>query len=369
MDQAVATTIEVPAVHQAETDASAHLAEGTIVPAITGQLELTLANAEYLLNYAIEAGIEVDPDTIQRIIEAKRVGHAIWDSPDAGAMISAVTKLAGKLLPVTAETLRACRDDANDAISDYKRIVIWLASFIIPLSMISFIYTAISNSITADVNKANDLAVTLHQQLDPLAPTATSQSVLLGVVSEMQVFASTMRAIYSRSGQLSFFVGYTAYDPYAHDKPSETYGSMQLPPEGFKTIGEMQSTLNKLTGLYQKVRDYANDAQDRTRAIWGAFGACILPVLYALLGACAYVLRAFTEQTEKRTFAPSYATPARFIIAGIGGGVIGLFNNFMVDQGLTLSPLALAFLIGYAADIFFSLLAGTMQNLRGNKPR
>ena len=35
----------------------------------------------------------------------------------------------------------------------------------------------------------------------------------------------------------------------------------------------------------------------------GALSACILPVLYALLGACAYVLRTFTEQTDKRTFA------------------------------------------------------------------
>ena len=102
------------------------------------QLELALKNAEYLLSYAVEAGIEIDPDIPQRIIAARRQGEAIWDGPDAGALISAITKLAAKLHPVTAETLRACREESHGAIRGYKRIALWLASIIIPLSMISF---------------------------------------------------------------------------------------------------------------------------------------------------------------------------------------------------------------------------------------
>jgi len=78
--------------------------------------------------------------------------------------------------------------------------------------------------------------------------------------------------------------------------------------------------------------------------------------------------RCFTQQVEARTFAPSYPTPARFIIAAIGGGVVGLFNNFSIGQGLSLLPLAIAFLVGYAANLFFSFLEGSMQNLKG-KPR
>ena len=54
--------------------------------------------------------------------------------------------------------------------------------------------------------------------------------------------------------------------------------------------------------------------------------------------------------------------PARFYISGIGGGVIGLFNNIF-GQNISVSPLALAFLVGYAADMFLSLLDATTQNL------
>ena len=43
--------------------------------------------------------------------------------------------------------------------------------------------------------------------------------------------------------------------------------------------------------------------------------------------------------------------------------MVGLFNNFTVGQGASLPPLAVAFLVGYAADVFFSFLEGSMQNL------
>ena len=131
----------------------------------------------------------------------------------------------------------------------------------------------------------------------------------------------------------------------------------------------LHNELDELTNSYQYIRAYAIRVGDEASLIWGAVGNFMLPPLYALLGACAAVLRAFTQQLGARTFAPSYATPARFVIAAIGGGAVGLFNNFLVGQNLSLSPFALAFLVGYAADIFFSFLEGATQNLAKVKPR
>jgi hypothetical protein len=376
-----AGSVVVPTLLGRQTDADGGPAAGKAsttaasAPQTSDQLELALKNAEYLLSYAVEAAIEVEPDVAQRIISARRVGEAVWDGPEAGALVAAITKLAAKLHPVTAETLRACREEARDAINSCKRIVYWLAAFIIPLSMISFIYTGISNSITADVKTANDLAVTLHTQLDTWAPAAGTQSPPTGSLSQLQQFAVTIRAIYGHGRQLNWFVLNICWDPYAgksaDNKPADnSYADMQIkvdPP--LTTIAAMQKEADRLTKVYQDVRLFATNVQDATAIVWGAVSTCILPVLYALLGACAYVLRVFSQQTEARTFAPSYATPARFIIAAIGGGVVGLFSNFTIGQGISLSPLAMAFLIGYAADIFFSFLEGAMQNLRPSKAR
>jgi hypothetical protein len=62
---------------------------------------------------------------------------------------------------------------------------------------------------------------------------------------------------------------------------------------------------------------------------------------------------------------------ARFLIAGIGGLVVGLFGNFGAGHGATLPPLAIAFLVGYAVDVFFTFLEGLSQTFsrsRGEAP-
>jgi len=157
------------------------------------QLDQILEEGKYLLHFAVEAGMEVEPHVAAHIIEGARRGPLVWDSPQAGELVAAISKLAAKLHPVTAETLRACREDADDAIRGYKKIVYWLAGLIVPLSMISFIYTSLSNTITAQLKIANDLAVALHQEVDSSA-TSSTQGPLPGSVTQLQQFAVAMRA-------------------------------------------------------------------------------------------------------------------------------------------------------------------------------
>ena len=84
-------------------------------------------------------------------------------------------------------------------------------------------------------------------------------------------------------------------------------------------------------------------------------------MLYAVLGACAYLIRSFEEQIKTRTFTGMDKPTARFLIAGIGALVVGLFGDFGVGHGASLPPLAIAFMVGYAADVFFSFLDGLLQ--------
>jgi len=58
---------------------------------------------------------------------------------------------------------------------------------------------------------------------------------------------------------------------------------------------------------------------------------------------------------------------ARFVIAAIAGGVIGLFNNFGAGQTANLSPLAISFLAGYSADVFFALIDGAVHSVAAPK--
>jgi hypothetical protein len=116
-----------------------------------------------------------------------------------------------------------------------------------------------------------------------------------------------------------------------------------------------------LTTVYQDVRYFGQSLLDDMGFYYGAITICLLPALYALLGTCAYLLRTFELQMATRTFVPSVGDSARFLIAAIGGSVVGLFNNFTIGQGASIPPLALAFLVGYAVDVFFAFLEGLLN--------
>jgi hypothetical protein len=113
---------------------------------------------------------------------------------------------------------------------------------------------------------------------------------------------------------------------------------------------------------YQSFRAYAKEVQQSNLVVFGALTAYVLPILYALLGAFAYALRALSQEATLRTYVPSNAAFARIIIALIAGLVVGLFNN--LTQGVSLSPLAIAFLVGYGVELFFSLLDAFLETLK-----
>jgi hypothetical protein len=174
------------------------------------------------------------------------------------------------------------------------------------------------------------------------------------------------RATYDRAWQLNFFIAYSMSDPFGRhwsdiwlgrDRNKELRDKFELPPG----IPNFSDAAKQMIGVYQDVRYFAQSIWETVSTFYGAMATCVLPVLYALLGACGYLLRSFEQNFKLRTFDPSEVHTARFVIAAIGGAVVGLFNNFTISQTVTIPPLAIAFLVGYAADVFFSFLESLLQ--------
>src|ERR1700730_7528270 len=248
-----------------------------------------------------------------------------------------------------------------------------LASIIVPFSVASFVTSAISDAIRKDIVTANELAVKLTAQLRPpqapttgAAPAAAEPAsglpaglAVVDVVTELQQFASIIRAVDGRARQLNTFVFHIEQDPYFDIRQNREaiHTKFQL-PAGLPNLAEASDDRIR---VYQDVRYFAQSLLDDVSFFFGAITTCLLPVLYALLGTCAYLLRSFEDQMRSKTFIPSVANSARFLIAGIGGAVVGLFNNFSITQGASIPPLAIAFLVGYAVDVFFSFLEGLLQ--------
>jgi len=342
-----------------------------------------LQDAERMLKYAAEIGVDIDADTRDHVLEARAASGTGWNEEVTANLLAALTKLAAQLRPITAESLKASSDNTRQTVRTYWWVAICLAVVIVPFSIVSFVTSAIATAIRADVTTANDLAVKLRAQLGP--PTALPAAAAsatgavaaansaaqlppgvnqVDVITQLQLYASTIRSIDARARQLNVLVLHAERDPFAslRKNPEMIHAKFQL-PEGLPNLSE---AAEDRTQVYQDVRYFAQSLLDDVSFFYGAITACLLPVLYALLGTCAYLLRTFEKQMALRTFIPSSANSARFLIAAIGGAVVGLFNNFTITEGASIPPLSIAFLVGYAVDVFFAFLEGLLQTFTKN---
>jgi hypothetical protein len=322
-----------------------------------------LCDAERLLKYAAEIGIAVDPETRAAILSARTAYPHGWTDEVAAKLLASLTTLAADLKPVTAASLKAFQMDTRPTVHTYLMWSIILACIIIPVSVATFVTSAIAGALTTDINKANGLAVKLRAELGPPAAagdppwTAPKGMSETEVIADLVDYAATVRVINARAKKLNHFVLPQVPLP-AEDvgTPEERKDKFELPVG----ITDPVVARDLITGTFQDVRYFALTLMTDVAVFYGAISTCILPVLYALLGTCAYLLRTFEFQMSSRTFIPSAANSARFLIAAIGGAVVGLFNNFTITEQASIPPLAIAFLVGYAVDVFFAFLEGLL---------
>jgi hypothetical protein len=354
----------------------------TTYPEPPAYFEEALEDAERLLKYSAELGIAIEDDIRDHILQARAASSSGWDEETASNLLAALGKLAAKLKPVTAESLKVWASEPT--VRKYWIVAICLAVIVVPFSVASFVTSAISSTLKTDIADANELAVKLRAQLGPPPPQATDQpsapaksaatpnpagTAGVGdttVITELQQFASDIRAIDAGARQLRVLLLGAEWDPFAsiRDNPEKIHQKFQLP----SGLTNFALAAGERTNVYQDVRYFGQSLVDDVAVFYGAITVCLLPVLYALLGTCAYLLRDFELQISARTYTPSVADAPRFLIAGIGGAVVGLFNNFAIGQGVSIPPLAIAFLVGYAVDVFFAFLEGVVQKFTKNNP-
>lgn len=330
-----------------------------------------IEDAERLMKYAAEIGIDVSSDTRSAILHARTAYTAGWNEDTAASLLAALTSLAARLKPVNAESLKAYHDDTRPTVHSYLIWAIVLACVIIPASVCTFVTSAVSTAIVGDITRANALAVKLRAELGPPPPAGTPPAAIpkgisdAEVIADLQEYASTVRLINARARRLNWFV------VRIERLPIEDTGTREARKSKFELqvgIPDPVVERDRITETYQDVRYFAQAILADIAVFYGAITACVLPVLYALLGTCAYLLRTFEDQMSTRTFTPSAANSARFLIAAIGGAVVGLFNNFAVTQEASIPPLAIAFLVGYAVDVFFAFLEGLLKAFAKNAP-
>jgi hypothetical protein len=363
--------------------------------------EDAVEDAELLLKHASETGTPVPDGAAPGILAARTAlgANALTDEVRTSfyAAYASLSRLFGE---VTASTIRNCSSGSTrrKLLRDRCLALIWTV-LVAAISVATFVADFNVKKINEDIGIANDLAARLRVGLptvedsranpglaaDPCNDVKTphedkAQKVrTLADVGDLQEFAAMTRAVHSRSIKLnglvkgisfSRFVECSAYavtctgneNEEDKDRIGKNGKRLQIYPAIVNYPAEVVCRIS----TYQEVRDFATNVRENYTSIVGAISSYALPILYALLSAYANRLRLFADTIRQQTYHPSFSDSARMITAIIAGAICGLFNPAM---GLALSPLAVAFLVGYGVELFFKLLDTLVNSFgTGGKP-
>lgn len=367
--------------------------------------DAALADADLMLKFASERGLEVPKDIVQPILRARTTAAQGIITDDIQAdFYAAYSRLCRQFGDVTADTIRACRSEDTRRTLRFNRLTALMLTFVIAIASVTvFVADKLHDGILANITAANEAAVRLRTTLSQADITQgiTRADAVLGherdvdpclmlnqvpedggrefkamnEIEPLQHFASLVRDIRSQAIKLNYVVGRIEHDPFTicrpgdaadrHDclkeKPEITARRFELNPAVRNYAAEVLCKI----ATYQSVRSFATNVTTDYKAAVGALASFAFPIFYALLGAYAFRLRLFVDTIRNRTYHPSFADSARMITAVIAGAIAGLFNP---ATGTALSPLATAFLVGYGVELFFRFL-DTLLNAFGSSSR
>jgi hypothetical protein len=302
-----------------------------------------IENASRLLSYAAENAKQVPLEVVLPIATAQAAEKSAQMTPKIETDFwNAFGRLSEAVKPVTVESLSA--ECAINVEAEKRSYWFWsnaLLCIILPLSIASFL----TSSIITDLDQKADAACKRETILKCATPALAGIPAAEPEDNEL-LNQGDLEATY----QLMFFRlrwlnAALLFLPY---KPGD-----------FESI--FSHELTKKSQRFNKAVWFARDLKERAQLIYGVISNYILPIFYAMLGAVAYGLRNLSDQVATRTVFASSLIRARvrFRLAILVGVVIGLFNDF--TKGIALSPLAVAFLVGYAVEIFFSFLDAVVE--------
>jgi len=130
------------------------------------------------------------------------------------------------------------------------------------------------------------------------------------------------------------------------------------------SLGKIEQEALYQIRAYQYIRDFSLGLYKIDTLIYASMSAYILPTVYAILGAFLYGFRLYSRLIRRCSYLPSVAYSARYFIAAIAGLVVGLFGT-LLPKSLSLPPLAIAFLVGYGTEAFFSRLDQLIRSFKG----
>lgn len=342
---------------------------------MSSKLYQVIDEAQLLLAYAAEQAMELPDDQVEVIVQAKRLKER--DNVGQSLEIKfwhAYRVLAEKLESVTVESLKATSDEFGDEILTFRifkpkekmsksrqavrKYGLWLLISLIAL-LLTQIYVVFGSTVIHDIdnlslereNLVREIAL-LNAQYD----TAENTSILLADITQKE---DLMLAIPDRLDS-----NYELLEDWLRIiLVFESIGTDEEIQETEQTAETAETT--EIEGI-EETLSFGSREESRQWALQmgrislESISTYFLPLLYGLLGACAYVLRSLAREISKRIYTAQ--SNIRFQLRMYLGALSGLAvvwvipGEISIGLGENITQLALAFLAGYSVEIVFAAM-------------
>jgi len=318
-----------------------------------------VSSSQQMLNFAASSGRKIDPDTSNTItvFSHKLIKNESWSAKEQTCFLEASSNLAFSLLPVTYDSLRSSTSKlAEKYVRSFGLLTIGLLLFLIVAQSYWVVINTAANSIESNSQDKTRVMANIEKLKNQVKLLDPNSKVLL---------PSPMLNIAVPTGDKK-----DELEAEISRLRNEIKDNEEVSKRADDAINTNKNLIEKLLPIeiakYQPKGSPADVSADLiivwARQVLQVMSAYILPLIYGLVGAGAYVLRTISTQIRLRTFSRTDSSIQFFlhlVLGALAGVAIGWFlkQDPSAESFVTsLSPLALAFVAGYSVELVFTII-------------
>jgi hypothetical protein len=326
---------------------------------MNGEFQKSALDAQIALAYASEKGLLEDSDEkeiTEIITETKHNLENISQELEI-RFWTAYSKLTKKILPASVASILAVEDISQDnkwwrfmfpKLSDARKTIRYyqrLGFFFLIVMLIVQIYWIVGAGFMADLKTLPDVLDKLN-----LDKRAREEILQENAATDLQIQIMETKIMNIQSQLDSYTKGIRGW---------YTSIGIILPLEKIEVIENESETEFRITRYCSFILEVIQ--------------TYILPILYGLLGAFAYILRKLSKELSEKSFSVESKIKhvLRLHLGAMAGLSVGWFFGDTASDTInisSLSPLALAFLAGYNVDLVFTLMDRFIESLSSKSP-
>lgn len=363
------------------------------------EVKSTVFRVQQLIKYAAEAGKPVDEKSQKYVAQFSRkvISGENWTADEEATFWDSTRNLSASLYPVTYDTLTSSGRIAKRYVWSFGILTLLLLAFLVYAQFVWVVLSNVTGTIEAritDLNveeiqieqlylQGNSFAKELESLVEPASATAINSANRNDRIRELR---ENIKSNHKTRREKEVKILDVKDELNASTRilvswlPLQGWLRTTRPPDP-SMWDSKEEEIEKLENIneWEYRQEEESSFRNKTLHTWSkqilqGMSAYLLPMIYGLVGACAFVLRSMSRQIRELTFSATDSTVQymlRLVLGALAGISIGWFlkpETSVTVVATTISPLAVAFVAGYSVELLFTAMDKVIKAFTGAGP-